>query len=287
MGDPSHIAKVEEGVGQWNAWRKSNPRLQPDLTHVNLSDRDLSGIDFRGVGLFEANLSGSRLVEANLRQARLVKTRLDNADLTGAKVWGASVWDVSLTGAVQNDLVITPKGVELVTVDALDVAQFIYLLINNQNLRKVIDTITSKVVLILGRFKPDRKKILDLLKLELRSSGYVPVLFDFDGPENRDLTETVATLAHLSRFVVADLTEPSCIPHELMTFARDFEVPVVTLIEQGHTPYAMFWDMARKYTWLQAPVQYADADEVQATVLPQIITNAEEVRKTILINMNR
>jgi hypothetical protein len=282
MGDASHIAKVQEGVDQWNAWRKANPRLQPDLTHVDLSSRDLSGIDFRGVGLFEANLSGSRLVEANMRQARLVRTRLDNADLTGAKVWGASVWDVSLSGAVQNDLVITPQGAELVTVDALDVAQFIYLLINNRNLRRVIDTITSKVVLILGRFKPDRKIVLDLVKLELRSRGYVPVLFDFEGPDNLDLTETVATLAHLSRFVVADLTEPSCIPHELMTFVRDFQVPVVTLIAQGHLPYAMFPEMLKKYTWLQAPVEYADVGEVQSIVLPQIITNAEEARKKIL-----
>ena len=73
-----------------------------------------------------------------------MRTRLDGADLTGAKVWGASVWDVSLDGAVQSDLVITPKGEQLITVDDLEVAQFIYLLINNSKLRQVIDTITSE-----------------------------------------------------------------------------------------------------------------------------------------------
>jgi hypothetical protein len=33
----------------------------------------------------------------------------------------------------------------------IEVAQFIYLLLNNQKLRDVIETITSKAVLILGR----------------------------------------------------------------------------------------------------------------------------------------
>ena len=44
-------------------------------------------------------------------------------------------------------------------VDDLEVAQFIYLLLNNQNVRQVIDTITSKIVLILGRFTPERKAV--------------------------------------------------------------------------------------------------------------------------------
>jgi hypothetical protein len=280
MGDASHIAKVHEGVDQWNAWRQDNPRLQPDLTHVDLSGRDLTGIDFRGVGLFEADLREACLVEANLRQSRLIRTRLDKANLTGAKVWGASVWDVSLDGAVQTDLLITPRGEEVVTVDDLELAQFIYLLISNRNLRRVIDTITSKVVLILGRFKPDRKTVLDLLKFELRKTGYVPVLFDFQGPENLDLTETVATLAHLSRFVVADLTDPSCIPHELRSIVPDIQVPVVTLIARGSKPYAMFADL-KKYPWLQAPLEYADISEVQNKIVPQLITAAEDGRKKI------
>jgi hypothetical protein len=69
-----------------------------------------------------------------------------------------------------------------ITLDELEVAQFIYLLLNNKRLRKVIDTITSKVVLILGRFTPERKAILDALREELRRRDYLPVLFDFENP---------------------------------------------------------------------------------------------------------
>jgi hypothetical protein len=49
----------------------------------------------------------------------------------------------------------------------------------------VIDTITSKVVLILGRFTPERKSVLDAIRDQLRKRNYLPVLFDFEKPSNR------------------------------------------------------------------------------------------------------
>ena len=278
MGDPTHLAKIREGVSAWNAWREDNPRVQPNLTRAELSGVDLTGVDFRGVGLFKAKLHRAILVGANLRQARLVKTEFDGADLSGAKVYGTSVWDVSLKDAIQIDLVITPPGASVVTVDDLDVAQFIYLLLNIQNLRRVIDTITSKVVLVLGRFSPTRKAILEQIKTELRQRDYLPVLFDFQGPDARDLTETVSTLAHLARFVVADLTDPSCIPQELQAIVPQIQVPVATIIADGSRPYAMFNDLL-KYPWLMSPDTYVDVGDVQSRVLPHLLAKAEEKRK--------
>ena len=43
--------------------------------------------------------------------------------------------------------------------------------------------------------------------MELRKRGYLPVVFDFRKPSNRDFTETVSTSAHMSKFVIADLTD--------------------------------------------------------------------------------
>ena len=48
-----------------------------------------------------------------------------------------------------------------ITSDNLEIAQFLYLLLNNRKIRDVSDTITSKVVLILGRFSDERKAVLD------------------------------------------------------------------------------------------------------------------------------
>jgi len=276
------MAKVDEGVAAWNQWRKVNPRLQPDLTHMNLSGRELTGIDFRGVGLYEADLSHANLTNANLRQARLVRTNFEGADLSGARIYGVSAWDIDLTDAIQRDLIVTPGEDSVVTVADLELAQFVYLLITNRNLRHIIDTITSKVVLLLGRFKPDRKPILDIAKAYLRGLGYVPVLFDFQPPASRDLTETVSTLAQLARFVLVDLTDPSSVPHELMAVVPHVRVPVVTLIENGHTPYAMFGDLVGKYHWLLPPRKYADASDVLNNVLPSLRADAERCRERLL-----
>ena len=124
-------------------------------------------------------------------------------------------WDVTLTGSSQKGLVITPPGEAAITVDSLKVAQFIYLLLENPEIRDVIDTITSKVVLILGRFTLARKPVLDALRDKLREKGYSPVLFDFEKPATRSYRETVSTLAHMARFVVADLTDAKVVLQEL------------------------------------------------------------------------
>jgi hypothetical protein len=65
-------------------------------------------------------------------------------------------------------LIITLPGEPEVTTDDIEIAQFLYVLINNKKLRKVIDTITSKVVLILGRFSKERKPVLDAMRDALR-----------------------------------------------------------------------------------------------------------------------
>ncbi len=112
-------------------------------------------------------------------------TDLTGADLTGCRIYGVSAWGLKLERAKQQNLVITPRNEPEITVDNIEVAQFIYLLLHNQKIRDVIDTITSKVVLILGRFTDERKAVLDALREELRKRNYLPILFDFDVPAAR------------------------------------------------------------------------------------------------------
>jgi hypothetical protein len=168
----------------------------------------------------------------------------------------------------------------------LKVAQFIYLLLNNKEIRDVIDTITSKVVLILGRFTSERKAILNAIRDELRKRGYSPVLFDFEKPTSRDLTETVSILAHLARFIIVDLTDPSSAPHEVVTVIPHTVVPVQPLLWQEplmvdgkvveRHEYAMFEDLRRRYHWVLPTFRYQDMTELLNTLQAHIIDPAEQ-----------
>jgi len=173
----------------------------------------------------------------------LIETDLEDANLSGCLIYGISAWNLDLEGANQSNLIITRGDEPTITVDDLEVAQFIYLLLKNERIRDVVDTITSKVVLILGRFTPERKVVLDALREELRRHNYTPIVFDFDKPASRNLTETVSTLAHMARFVIADLTDAKSIPQELQRIVPDLpSLPVQPVILDSQYEYAMFKD---------------------------------------------
>src|SRR5205823_9318442 len=174
------------------------------------------------------------------------ETNCTKATLTDCIVYGVSTWYVELQEAEQNNLVITDISQPTVTVDNLEMAQFVYLLLHNEKIRDVIDTITSKVVLILGRFTPERKVVLDTIREELRKRDYSPVVFDFERPVSKDLTGTVQTLANMARFVVVDLTDPSSVPHELAMLVPGTVVPVQPIVLEGRPEYAMFVDLKQR-----------------------------------------
>jgi Pentapeptide repeats (8 copies) len=213
------------------------------LNWANLSDAKLTKGDLRkaalvGANLTAADLSHADLTGANLTKAILVDTVFADALLTGCIVYGVSAWNVKLSkDTKQQDLVITHRGEPKITVDNIEVAQFVYLLLHNEKIRGVIDTVTSKVVLILDRFTPERKAVLDAIREELRIRHYVPILFDFDVPAGRDITETVSLLARMARFIIADLTEASSIQKELEAIVPHLAVPVQPLLGEEERPY--------------------------------------------------
>ena len=136
-------------------------------------------------------------------------------------------------------------------------------------------------MLILGRFTPERKVVLDALRQELRKHNYLPILFDFEKPNNRDFTETVRTLAHLARFIIADLTDPSSVPQELHAIVPDLEVPVVPLLEETKKEFAMFVDFS-KYYWVLPVYMYKNATNLLAS-LENIIDAAEKSVRELAI----
>jgi uncharacterized protein YjbI with pentapeptide repeats len=284
-----HVAILKRGVAKWNKYRLKNDD-RPYVDGADLSGLDLSGANLReadlsGANLSRANLTGANLNEANLNEAnlrganlyaaQLVATDLTGANLTGCRIHGVSAWRLNLDSRTnQHNLVITAEGEPAITVDNIEVAQFVYLLLHNQKIRDVIDTITSKAVLILGRFTEERKAVLDALREELRKRDYLPILFDFAVPATRDITETVSLLARMARFIIADLTDPSSIPKELEAIVPGLAVPVQPLLEGSSRPYAMFKDHW-KYDWVLPVYRYEGLEPLLATLAEKVIAPAE------------
>ncbi len=251
------------------------------LILADFSGANLSNAQLNGANLYKADLTATDLTQANLSRTTLVEANLTGANLTNCRIYGISAWNMQLVGARQFNLIITLPDQPTITVDNLEVAQFIYLLLNNQRIRAVIDTITSKVVLILGRFTDERKKVLDVIRDELRKRGYVPVLFDFDKPESRDVTETVTTLARMARFVIADITDPKSIPQELAFIVPTLpSVPVQPLLESSQHEYGMFEHFTR-FPWVLPVYPYKDQDSLLQSLKENVIDPAEKMAREL------
>jgi hypothetical protein len=131
------------------------------------------------------------------------------------------------------------------------------------------------VVLILGRFSEKQKPILDAIRDALRRCNLIPILFDFEKPASKDLTGTVETLARMARFIIADLTDPSSIPHEMATLVPHLRTtPVLPLRLAGSAGYGMFEDYSRSYEWVLKTHEYASSQSL-ISALPEIIAPAE------------
>ena len=255
---------------------------ETNLSVANLSHAFLSFACLRHSNLTGANLTGANLSGADLSYANISGANCREANLTGCTVHGISAWNVQLEKTIQTDLIITSYTEATITIDNIEVAQFIYLLLNSQEIRDVIETITSKVVLILGSFTPERRIILDAIRDEIRKRNYTPVLFDFEKPVSRDFTETVRTLAHLARFIIADLTEPSSIPQELQAIIPDLAVPVQPLLLEAKREYSMFVDF-RKYHWVLPVYMYKNQASLMASLQNEIIEPADKKARELAI----
>jgi len=262
-----------------------------DLNEANLSGADLraanlSGAALRGAHLSEANLSradlsGAYLEFANLMNASLVETNLEEAVLLDCRVYGVSIWGLRTKKAEQSNLIITPYGEPAIGVDNLEIAQFMYLLLYNENTHHIIEPLPKKAILILGRFAPQRKAVLKAIKEELQRRDYVPVVLDFDPSVSRDLTAIMSMLARLSRFIIADITDPLGIPQELQEIVlKQSSIPVQPLLQED-TPENDMFGYFKSCPWVLNIHRYLDLDDLLPSLGEKVIQPAERKAKEL------
>jgi uncharacterized protein YjbI with pentapeptide repeats len=245
------------------------------LDSVVLCGSNLRNADLRRANLFGADLQGADLRQANLRFTNLLDADLRNADLTGSLVFGTSAWNLKLEGTKQRDLVITEFNQPPITVDNIEVAQFIHLLRHNEKIHQFIDTITSKAVLILGRFTAERKAVLDAIREELRKSDYLPIVFDFEKPRSLDTDETITLLARMAKFIIVDISDAKSVLQELRAIIPDLpSVPVQPIILATQEEPGMF-DFYRHRPSFLSVHRYATQEQLLVDLGDKVIRPAE------------
>ena len=118
---------------------------------------------------------------------------------------------------------------------------------------------------------------------EKRQTNYT----DQKSPTDKDYTETIQTIAGMSMFVIADITNPKSTPLELEATVKHFKIPYVPIIDVSVDPhpFAMMVDLQKSFHWVLPTIEYPsiekllDDSNLKKYILEPVIKKREELRK--------
>ena len=221
-----------------------------DFSRANFSGAKFRNTKFNKTILTGANFDGATFVNCNLNRVNLVGASFNVKEITETVVYGIAAWDLQTSDDMKQSKLVIERTYELYSdlirqgkiplmVDDIELAQFVYYLSNHKKMRDALNILNDKGVLLLGRFKDGGLERLYSIREWFQSKGYMPMIFDFERPDNLSLTETVVTMAGLSKFVVVDLSGSS-VPAELQAILSQIKKPVLAFGD----PFALFPDLA-------------------------------------------
>jgi hypothetical protein len=150
------------------------------------------------------------------------------------------------------------------------------MLLHHEKARYEVFSITLNTVLVIGRFAPDRKPVLEAIKEALRRGEYSPLVLDFNLPGSGDKNELVKTLGKMSRFVIADLTDDRGIAETLNTVVHFLpSIPIQPIGQTGREQDAAD-SHYHKYRWVLPFWSFSDPDELAKRIGREVIAPAEQ-----------
>ena len=245
-----------EGLNLRNAVFEGSHFEEGDFSRADFSGATFRNTKFNKTILTGANLDGSTFVNCNLNRVNLVGALFRVKEITETVVYGIAAWDVVTSDEMKQSKLVIEKTYELYSdliqqgkipmmVDDIELAQFVYYLNDHKKMRDTLNILNDKGVLLLGRFKDGGLERLYSIREWLQSKGYIAMIFDFARPDNLSLTETVVTMAGLSKFIFVDLSGAS-VPAELQAVLSQVKKPMLAFGD----PYALFPDLADQ-TWVR------------------------------------
>jgi uncharacterized protein YjbI with pentapeptide repeats len=250
--------------------------FKADLSEADLSEANLEEANFQEAVLERTNLRSANAANANFCFATLLRTNLENAVLDNCAVYGTSLWDVNLTESRQRDLDIMPAQQPVLSVDSLQTAQLVGMLLHHEKARYEVFSITLNTVLVIGRFPSERKPVLESIKEALRRGDYSPLVLDFDLPGSGDKNEIVKTLGRMSRFVIADLTDDRRIAETLDAVVHFLpSIPIQPIGQKGREQ-GVVDSHYHKYRWVLPFWPFTDPDDLAKKIGREVIAPAEQ-----------
>jgi Pentapeptide repeats (8 copies) len=217
-----------------------------DFSRADFSRATFWNTRFNKTILTNATITGATFRNCNLNRVNLVGADFRVHEISETVVYGVSAWDLTIDeNSAQNKLMVEKtydlysdliaRQIVPVTVDNIELAEFIYFLTNYKRIRDAINILNDRGVLLLGRFRNGGLERLNMIREHLQARGYLAMIFDFERPGALDLKETVVTMAGLSKFVIADLSGPR-VPGELTSIVQSFDIPILAIGEPAALP---------------------------------------------------
>lgn len=258
----SIFAAFAEGLDLHGSTFEGTHFEEGDFSRANFSGSTFRNSKFNKTILTGANFDGATFVNCNLNRINLVGASFRVSEITETVVYGIAAWDLQTSDDMKQSKLVIERTYELYSdlirdgkvpmmVDDIELAQFVYYLTNHKKMRDALNILNEKGVLLLGRFKDGGLERLYSMREWFQRSGYMAMIFDFARPDNLSLTETIVTMAGLSKFVVVDLSGSS-VPAELQAILSQIKKPILAFGD----PYALFQDLAD-----QTSVISMEADE--------------------------